>query len=249
LEYKFNKKIIYLSIAVLLVSSLGFINHVNAQYQGDITINSDGTVTPSEAPIAQTGNTYTLTSDINGSITLNTNNIVLNGNGHTLTVSSKLTYGILLNDLFDVTIEHFVITGQYGIEIDEGGSNTIKNNVMRSVDNVLYSMIYVSAAIFISESSSNIISGNIISNDLIGIHLFSSSQPSAYNQIYDNEFNSCWATLSFYNSSNNDFFHNNFSDNTKILSDNGYLGYGVASVNKWDDGQGQGNYWSDYNTR
>ena len=57
--------------------------------------------------------------------------------------------------------------------------------------------------------------------------------------------------MCFINSPNNKFYHNNFVDNTNIVSDSYYSSFGLdlASVNKWDDGQGQGNYWSDYKAR
>ncbi|MCK4949581.1 MAG: hypothetical protein KAS60_05815, partial [Thermoplasmata archaeon] len=42
-----------------------------------------------------------------------------------------------------------------------------------------------------------------------------------------------------YYSNNNIIFHNNFIDNTDHL-------YNYQSTNTWDNGDGEGNYWSDY---
>ncbi len=68
---------------------------VSAMYNVlEIVINEDGSVTPSDAPIANDGNsTYTLTDDINctgvvprsnGAIHINRSNVTFNGNGHTI---------------------------------------------------------------------------------------------------------------------------------------------------------------------
>lgn len=75
---------ITLILVCLMVLGLVCVRPVKAQYQGDIVINSDGRVSPPTAPMQQTGNTYVLTNDMNGSITVQRNNTVLNGNGHTL---------------------------------------------------------------------------------------------------------------------------------------------------------------------
>ncbi len=79
-----------LILLCLLSSSVVYLKPVKAQYQGDITINVDGSVNPSSAPIHQSGNLFSLTSDINGSITVNKSNIVLEGDKHTVNVKSDL---------------------------------------------------------------------------------------------------------------------------------------------------------------
>jgi hypothetical protein len=60
----------------------------NAQsYKGGISISPDGTVspsTPSKAPIRQEGDTYTLTSDVEGNLWVGRNDTILDGNGHTI---------------------------------------------------------------------------------------------------------------------------------------------------------------------
>ncbi len=57
---------------------------VNAQFQG-IIINADGSITPSTAPIQQSSNTYTLTSNIGRvEFFLQKSNMIFDGNGHTI---------------------------------------------------------------------------------------------------------------------------------------------------------------------
>ena len=77
-----------LILICLMALGVVCIRPVKAQYQGDITINADGSVTPSTAPIQQAGNVYTLTSNVNGSITVERNNMILDGNGYTVSGGS-----------------------------------------------------------------------------------------------------------------------------------------------------------------
>ena len=50
---------------------------VNAQYGIGITINIDGSVSPSTAPIKQASSFYTLTSDFSGCVTVEANNTII----------------------------------------------------------------------------------------------------------------------------------------------------------------------------
>ena len=107
------------------------------------------------------------------------------------------------------------------------------------------------AGINFDDGSSNIIAGNNFANDMVAISL-TSWEPGkcSHNLIEGNNFTDCSTVFLLYDSSNNTIFHNNFINNAIILEDTGYLGYGIASVNIWDDGySGGGNYWSDYLTR
>ena len=97
-----------LGIALILILILALamicVQPVKTQYQGDVTINSDGSITPASAPIVQSGNTYNLTGEVDGSITVNESNIVLNGKG------LSLSGGLLIQGVSNVTVEDFVVT-------------------------------------------------------------------------------------------------------------------------------------------
>ncbi len=87
-------------------------------------------------------------------------------------------------------------------------------------------------------SSNNIISKNVITQNIdSGIKLESSTN----NRITDNKFDGCDTALEVYFSSGNQFFHNDFVNNTVqvLMPESGY-------TNSWDDGT-RGNYWSNYN--
>jgi parallel beta-helix repeat protein len=103
-----------------------------------------------------------------------------------------------------------------------------------------------------------VISENTVSDNYFGIYLYKSSGISMLgNTVFDNEGSGFslhestgnmlrWNTItdnkagiSFYASDDNFVYHNNFVDNE------GQFG-SYESTNTWDDGEGKGNYWSDY---
>ena len=234
------------------------IRPVKAQFtqsQGDIAINTDGSVTPSTAPIQQTGNVYTLISDevtsVQGiCITVQRSNMVLDGNGHTLS-STTITDdgdGLSLSDVANVTLKNFIITDCVtGIELDDTSNVTVTNNTITQAY-VNHPSILPTCAIGFDGGSSNIITGNIIVNIMVGIDLDETSN----NLIVENSMtNSSKDAFYVDDSSNNSIYHNNFTNNTGQIEDEGLLsGTGIASVNIWDHGYPSGgNYWSDYQSK
>jgi parallel beta-helix repeat protein len=231
------------------------IRPVKAQYQNSITINADGSVTPSTAPIQQTGNVYTLTNDevtiAEGvCITVQRSSMILDGNGHTLS-STTLTDdgdGLSLSDVSNVTLKNFIITDCVtGIELDDTSNVTVTNNTITQAY-ANHPSILPTCAIGFDGGSSNIITGNTIVNNMVGIDLDKTSN----NLIVENNITNS-STDAFYvdGSSNNSIYHNNFINNAGQLEDEGLLGgTGVASVNIWDSGYSSGgNYWSDYQSK
>jgi parallel beta-helix repeat protein len=235
---------------ILTTSSIASALPVKAEYNGNITIDADGRVNPSTAPLKQAGNAYSLTGDINGTITINNNNMVLDGNGYRLSVPSIFNYGITLNGVSNVTVTNFTITGgAKGIDIT-GSTNIIANNTISGADNWIYSMSQPTAAISLNDASSNLITGNNLKSNKVGLGLVSwSSKQCSNNQIVGNNFTDCSTAINIYDSSNNRFYYNNFFNNRILLNDNGYYGYSLPSFNIWDDSHKFGNYWSDYEIR
>jgi hypothetical protein len=243
------------SAALLLILSLAIspiisVLPVNAEYSGNITIGADGSINPSTAPLKQVGNIYSLTSDVSGRIRVNNNNLVLDGNKHRVTAPSIFNYGIALNGVSNVTVVNFVITGgAIGINVN-GTSNIVADNTISGTDNGIYSIQEPTAAIALHDSSSNLITGNNLESNKVGLILVSwHPKRCTNNQIVENNFKDSSTAITIYDSSNNSIYHNNFINNKILLQDNGYSGYSLPSFNIWDDGHTFGNYWSDYTIR
>jgi hypothetical protein len=79
-----------------------------------ITINSNGNVSPSTAPITHNGNQYQITQNINGSLIIQSENIELDGQGHLL--SGNGTVGDL-----------FVLVTQTGVDVSNAKNVAISN--------------------------------------------------------------------------------------------------------------------------
>jgi parallel beta-helix repeat protein len=93
----------------------------------------------------------------------------------------------------------------------------------------------------LGQSSNNYVSGNNITDNHMGLAIYSSYNNSiSRNNITDNYFG-----VMLSSSSDNKFYHNNFENNTQQV----YFST-PAYANFWDDGYPSGgNYWSDYEER
>ena len=254
---RMNRSVALLLILVLTVSSIVSILPVKAEDSGTITIGADGSVNPSISSIQQSSNTYFLTTDIAGNITVQKSNIVLDGNGYkadSVAIGLDITTGIS-----NVTVKNFIIDGTSGFTYNPGhfnffgillynGSNVLLTN--NSIINTNHLGVYVSTVgINIVGGGSNKVIGNNVENNSDGLS-FSDTQDNVVteNNVTANhgwllEFT--WG-ISFFDASNNLIFNNNFNDNYDQYHGN-YAQVGSEdSINLWDDGK-MGNYWSDYN--
>ena len=223
-----------LSVLILLTTiplSVVCVQPVKAQTLTAITINGNGTVTPSTAAIKQTGNIYTLTGNINGYITIVKSNIVLNGNAYSVSVPLALASTgsiIALNDVSNVSVTNVAVTGgQFGISV-MGVGNLIKNNTVTKSGTIYVWNGADTAGIYVKGGNSNSITDNILENNMVGIGFTDTSD----NLIVGNS-----GDVFFYDASNNTVYHNNF-ENAKSFN----------SINYWDDGfPSGGNYWGQQN--
>lgn len=218
-----------------------------------ITINilPDGSVDPSTAPITRNGNYYSLTNNIDGSIVVQKDNIILDGAGYTLQGTGMDT-GIDLSLRTNVTIQNTKIIGfDYGIYLSSSNYNTvIGTNIADSSDgiwisdsssnnNIVGSNITTNVfeGIYILESTGNRIFGNnITSNTFDGVYLVSSSN----NNISGNNIADNGDGISSYYCTGNRIFHNNFLSNFEQA-------YAESSTDQWNDAYPSGgNYWNNY---
>jgi len=236
---------------------------IKAQYEGSITINVDGGVTPSTAPIKQTGSIYTLTSNVDGIITVLKSNIVFNGNGQTITgkgvigagglsigyLPSAPTAGVFHTS--NVTVVNFTITGGvFGISLLEASNVTVANNTITETGNGPLALDEPTAGISVQGGGSNVIAGNNLANNYDAMSFLETENNLIVgNNITDtsNPFVTVSAVM-FWGASNNTIYHNNFINNTPPAGDAAFNS--PFSINTWDDGYPMGgNYWSDYQTR
>lgn len=226
---------------------------VKAQSSDDFTINADGNVTPSTAPIQQTGSTYTLTSNVYGSIAVNRSNSILDGNGYTLFGKGYTAYGDLsLNEVSNVTVKNFTIvfiedaSASVGIQLIDSSKVVVANNTVTGFESIQAMNGFLFAGIDVEGGTSDVIAENNITYNLDGITFFGTS----HNQVVGNNIVGDWSSCGLYSTgiyfgeaSNNTIYHNNILNSTTQAEVSG-------SVNIWDDGYPNGgNFWGDYWTK
>jgi len=174
-------------------------------YEGQITINADGTVSPSDAPIMVQGSTYTLRSDVLGSIVILRSGATFNGGGYAIS-NSVYNFGIWLNGVSGVTVKNSYVSGFLGgIRLDSSSDNIIKSNVLCGNTNAgIAAMFYC---------NDNIIKDNEIYGNQYGI---ATTYYCNYNELKDNYIhdNSVYAIRLAVGSNHNLIKNNRIIDNT-----------------------------------
>jgi parallel beta-helix repeat protein len=174
-----------------------------------IYIESDGSIDPPTAPIERDGDTYTFTGNITypayDGIVIYRDNIVVDGNGYTLSGSGTPGYGLQLYadkiTIQNANIENFqfclylwdssfstirdcnITATQTGLDLGSSSSNTISGNTITTItENSDYGIFLRNA------SNNNTISANTITAyDEHGINLWDSSDNTIFrNAITDN---------------------------------------------------------------
>ena len=176
---------------------------VSGDYSGNITINSDGSVSPSDAPILTVDNiTYTFTDNITGSLAVHRNNTIIDGNGFILD-GKRAWQGLSLLNLTNVQVKNTVVTNftGFGIELDFSSNCTLSDN------NVTNSW----TGIHIYRSFGNIVSENNVrwgSNTGIGV-----GSDSSHNVVSRNNISGYYRGIGIGLTSDNIISGNNASNN------------------------------------
>jgi parallel beta-helix repeat protein len=144
---------------LLVVARVQIISFTFAQNGETIIINSDGTVTPSSAPLTINGSVYTLNRNVYGSITIEKDYVVLDGAGFSINSSSsfpaltlKPAIPLYGEYLLNVTVRNIVVAdGDMGVLLQSSNNSVIANNTISNVETGIMVDIY---------GTGNIISGN-----------------------------------------------------------------------------------------
>lgn len=254
-------------LAILLTSVAVFtfdIHQVRAESMMSVLIESDGTVHPSEAPVKRIGDVYILTDNIYYLI-VESDSIVVDGAGY-------IVHGVSLYEASNVTIKNMEIFGPDGIDLRNSDNNKICHNTI--IDNSTAKRDLTDGILLIN-STYNAINENVVRNFDMGIVLDISDgniirenlvsnttryegwenfivvggiiiERSSSNIIEGNSLLKNRDGVGLMDSFDNIIYHNNFIDNVFQIRDWYFVGYGVPSINTWDNGYlSGGNYWSD----
>ncbi len=154
---------------------------------GTIYIRADGSVDPPTAPISSLDNvTYTFTDDMNDSVYVERDNIVVDGAGYTLQGAGIGTGMALTIGRSNVTIKNVEIKGfGLGIKLYEASNNTISGNSI--LVNSWYG-IHIDG----SSNENNISENNITNNNNYGICLEASSNNFLHGNLLEgNQYGFC----------------------------------------------------------
>jgi len=134
-------RITILMISILLISlPIELASSSSINENSTIYIMADGTINPLTAPIEKNGDVYSLISDFYGSIEIQRDNIVFNGNGHKIVGNdSGESTGLNLTERSGTTIKNLDISHfQYGIYLSSAEDNVITCNTISDCTYVIY---------------------------------------------------------------------------------------------------------------
>jgi parallel beta-helix repeat protein len=232
--------------SLVFVFVLVFLAEISiAKPENIIYIRADGTVKPATAPIQRDRSIYRFTGDINGSIAVERDNMILDGNGHSLTNKEGMV-ALNLTRVRNVTIKNLTLKDCYGmgISLDRCSNVTVSCNTITGTS-VFYPPAQATSGIYVWAGNSNIIEGNLLADNYVGVYL---GYEAEQNIVVNNNITSNRRGIVFCEASNNLIYHNNFINNTINVHDNAANSPSYSrSVNSWDNGYPSGgNYWSNY---
>ena len=193
---------------LLLVAVFGVVlNVLVVRASGTIYIRADGSIEGTDKIISADNVTYTFIGNINDSIVIERNNIVVDGSGFTVQGTGALwSKGIDLSHRSNVAVQNTTIKSFYhGIYLYASSKVTLSQN---SIANNWH-------GIWLNSSSNNSISRNHIANNSDGIWLILSSN----NNIIENHIANKYEGIGLSESSNNSISGNSFVNNGLVIED------------------------------
>ena len=209
-----KKKIALFVLVILLILLFGIV-------PAWTTTNSEPRYIPDDTEVGiwnPNNRIYTLTGDVNESIEITQNNLIVDGSGYKITGPGSGN-GIYLNQRTNVTVKNCVFSKfLIGIFLSSCSSSTLTNNTTNSN----------SYGIFLNSCSSSTLTNNTINKNKYGIKLYNCS----FNKVYNNNFidNLTQARVNY--GSDNTFFLD------KLVGGNHW--------SDWTSPDDDGNYFVDY---
>jgi parallel beta-helix repeat protein len=211
-------------LLLLSVSVASFLQIEVVKAEDKIYIREDGTVKGTDK-IEQTGDLYSFTGNISGSIFVERDNITIDGAGYTLSANSG--YGIDLHYRRGVTVRNLVLRDTHcGFDLTYADDNTIVGNTLINSGSAVYfwwswrnnitgnSISKAEYAFNFFQSPNygcqeNVVTGNTVQDSFFGLNLMESN-----NTISDNIINTSAIGVSLRGSQN--LFRNNTINCTGI---------------------------------
>jgi hypothetical protein len=235
----FRKFVVALVLATFLVSILPFASAVPPPNTTTVTINADGSISPSNAPIQRNGDIYKLTGDINSQIRILKANITLDGSGYTLhgpyNGTATWDVGAGPNQLPDGAV------AQFSIGVDLGNKSVIGVKI----ENLKVENFSVGMYIW---TSGNTIMNNFLFENQIGFLLSGNFNNLTRNYISKSDETGLFLGINNPGDIPPNFTltQNTFDGNRKQFSACVCEEYNASeAIHVWDNGK-VGNYWSDY---
>ena len=227
----------FISVVILLSVETFFTSSASANFTPlpelptPIYIRGNGTIEGGAGALQRTGNTYTFVRDISETIEIQKDNVIIDGNGFSLTKPPEVkTEGLMtpigwfpsikISNKKDIIIKNIKFDKCYtSIAVKNSSNIIIIQNAMKNGNE----------GIDISSCTNCSIIGNeIVDNSFTGLNIMDSSFLNiAYNTISRNHFHGGWIAISYSNISRNDITDNSF-DNFGI----GLYLYGPNSNNR-----------------
>ena len=234
------RKTLFIVLLLILCSILvTFPNVEIVKAQSTIYIRADGSVEGTDS-LFQNGNVYVFTEDINGSVVVERDNVVVDGAGFVLQGAGPWNFVCLnISSRTNVTIKN--------MRIEYGGVDAIhifnSSNYAISDNNIIFPILdyYYQPRINLNNSSNNVLSGNngqisFVESD--GNILFSNSLGISLSKSLNNTITGNKNRIELTESSNNFISENNSTieldtqSNGNIISENiGFIGLWGSSNN------------------
>jgi parallel beta-helix repeat protein len=240
--HRTRKTAITAALLTLLLALSAFSTVHSETAPHTIFIQPDGSISPENVPIRRDGNTYTFTGNIYATILIQKGNIIIDGAGYTLQGAYNGTQKDA--DVFTIGLgpdqtSNRTLPWTVGIDETSGSIEglTIKNLNIKYFDIGMYVW-----------TTNNTVTGNAVTENIVGILLSGSNNTITRNCITNN------AEGIFFGTNepeeiplNLTVSQNSFSNNTRHLSGCVCKEYNTSEPpHTWDNGA-EGNYWNDYN--